>query len=142
MKKNALILAIAFTVLTIPTMAMAFDFQELDKQISNGEINRSQAKQVIDEAIKKGELTHEQIKQHMEEMRTNFHGKEMRPFGPPRNFRPEAPKNNDFINKLKEAGITKKQMDTAHKKGPDAVMELFKKHGIELSKLDFEHREK
>jgi len=132
MRKNLLVLTVAFATLASTSIALAFDFQSLDNKVIEGKISHEQARKIIDKAIKKGEITEAQVREHMEQMRNNGSCENMRPckFGPPP-FGQGKQGRDEFIRKLQDAGITKDQLDAAHKKGPDAVKELFESHGIQ-----------
>jgi|GEM_PF-6489738 len=129
MKKDLLVLSVTLAALTSTSIALAFNFQELDDKVLNGEITHEQAKQIVDKAVEKGEITKDQLRQHMEQMRKNSPKQGMRPLVPPPGHR--GPGGDEFIKKLKEAGITKDQFEAAHKKGPDAVRKLLESHKIQ-----------
>jgi polyhydroxyalkanoate synthesis regulator phasin len=114
MKKNLLALAVTISILSGTSLVLAFDFESLDNKIQKGEVTKEQAKKIVDKAIKKGDITEDQVREHMEQRRGDC----------------RRPDRDGFMNKLKEAGVTKEEMDSAHQKGPDAVKQLFESHGI------------
>ncbi|MDD3012676.1 MAG: hypothetical protein PHC34_03125 [Candidatus Gastranaerophilales bacterium] len=133
MKKNLLVLAITISTLASTSIALAFDFQKLDKKILSGEITHEQAKQIVDNAVTKGEITQDQIRQHMEKMRENYPKDIMGKggFGPPPFGPVGRPDNDEFIKKLKEAGITRDEFEIARKNGHEAVKQLLDSHNIQ-----------
>jgi len=131
MKKSFLVLAATIATLTSTSIAFAFDFQELDNKVLSGEITQTQAKQIIDKAVAKGEITQDQIRQHMEQIRENCQNDKIEKGGPPPFGPGVRPDNDEFIKKLKAVGITKNQLDAAHKKGPEAIKQLLESHNIQ-----------